>query len=144
MNTRTRVVVTAFAATLSILAIWNESAFGQEVTLRYRWTKGEEIRQRFAQQTITTIAGLPNGSGGGVEMNMSQVVRTVVDNVSADGTATLSYLYESLRRETKTPTGTMVSDSASTDPAGIAPHSQEQPQRGRNTKRNYSGLYSVS
>jgi hypothetical protein len=117
MNTRIRLVTTAFAATLVFLATAIGSASGQDVTLQYRWTKGEEIRHRFVQQTTTTVTGLPVGASGGVEANMTQVVRTTVDDVAADGAATLHYAYESARWETNTPTGTMVFDTASSDPA---------------------------
>src|SRR5262245_15593322 len=116
MNTRIRLITTPIATTLAFLATATGSASGQDVTLQYRWTKGEEIRQRVVQQTITTVAGLPGGAGAGVEANMTQVIRTTVDDVAADGTATLHYAYESARWEMKTPIGTTVFDTASTDP----------------------------
>jgi uncharacterized protein DUF6263 len=120
MNARIRLVLTSFAATLAFLATATGSS-GQDVTLQYRWTKGEEIRQRVVQQTITTVAGLPGGAGAGVEANMTQVSRTTVDDVAADGAVTLRYAYESARWEMKTPTGTMAFDTASSDPgnAGV-------------------------
>src|SRR5262245_42179838 len=103
MNTRIRLVITSFAATLAFLATATQSS-GQNITLQYRWTKGEEFRQRVVQQTTATVAGLPAGVGGGVEANMTQVVRTTVDDVAADGAVTMRYAYESARWEMKTPT----------------------------------------
>jgi len=67
------------------------SSFAQEVTLRYRWTKGEETRTRMTQQVSTTIStAIPGGPGNGsVESSMSQVFHTIVEDVAAEGTATL-------------------------------------------------------
>jgi hypothetical protein len=87
MNTRRRVVVTAVAATVSVLAAATGSASGQ-VTLQYRWNQGEGVRYRFVLQTTATVDGLPDGSSRAVESNMSQVGRTMVDDAAADGTAT--------------------------------------------------------
>ena len=69
------------------------SSFAQEVTLRYRWTKGEETRTRMTQQVSTTIStAIPGGPGNGsVESSMSQVFHTIVEDVAAEGTATLCH-----------------------------------------------------
>jgi hypothetical protein len=93
------------------------SSFAQEVTLRYRWTKGEETRTRVTQQASTAISAIPGGSPGSgtVESSMSQVFRTVVEDVAADGTATLRQVIESVRMEFNSPLGKSVFDSASTD-----------------------------
>jgi hypothetical protein len=91
------------------------SSFAQEVTLRYRWTKGEETRTRMTQQVSTTIStAIPGGPGNGsVESSMSQVFHTIVEDVAADGTATLRQVIESVRMEFNTPLGNTVFDSAS-------------------------------
>jgi len=93
-----------------------ESASGQ-VTLQYHWNKGEELRYRIVQQTTGTMDGLRDGSSRPVESNMSQVVRTLVEDVAADGTATLRFVYESARWETKAPTDTWVVDTTSPNAA---------------------------
>jgi hypothetical protein len=116
MNTRIRLLTSAFAATLAFLATAIGSASGQDVTLQYRWTKGEAIRQRIVQQTTTTVAGLPGSPSGGFEAGMTQVVLTTVDDVAAEGAATLRHAYQSARWEMNTPTGTIVLDTASSDP----------------------------
>jgi Family of unknown function (DUF6263) len=102
------------------------SSFAQEVTLRYRWTKGEETRTRVTQQASTTISAstIPAGPGNGsVESFMSQVFRTVVEDVAADGTATLRQVIESVRMEFNSPLGKTVFDSASkeSDPTSANP-----------------------
>jgi hypothetical protein len=94
------------------------SSFAQDVTLRYRWAKSEETRTRVTQQTSTTFSAtsIPGGPGNGsVESSMSQVFRTIVEDVAADGTATLSQVIESVRTEIDTPLGKMEFDSASKD-----------------------------
>ena len=94
------------------------TSFAQEATLRYRWTKGEETRTRVTQRSSTTFSatGLPGGPGNGtVESSMSQVFRTIVDDVAADGTATLRLVIESVRMEIDSPLGKSVFDSSSKD-----------------------------
>jgi hypothetical protein len=120
MNARIRVVATTFAATLSLTAAPG-SAFGQDITLQYHWTKGEEVRQRVVFQSTSTVSGLPdNVAAAEVDTRLSQVVRTVVDDVAPDGTATLRSVFESIRWETKTPRETMVFDTESSDPANAS------------------------
>lgn len=122
MNTRISLVATGLATTLAVMAGPVRSAFGQDVTLRYRWTKGEEVRHRFVQQSTATVSGLPGGVGEmTVETSTSQVLRTMVDDVAADGTATLRYVYESARWEMKSPMGAMTYDTAANDPATANP-----------------------
>lgn len=90
---------------------------GQDVSLRYRWTKGGESRTRMTQQVITT-SSTPGGLGNAsTDFTMSQVFRTVVEDVAADGTATLRQTIESIRVEFNTPAGKTVFDSTSTDGA---------------------------
>ena len=92
------------------------AASGQAVTLQYQWSKGEVIRYRFVQEGTTNISGLPGGVGTmDVHVTMSQVLCTTVEDVTADGIATLSYLYESARFEMKSPMGVIVYDSESKD-----------------------------
>lgn len=122
MNTRISLVATGIAATLAVMAGPVKSAFGQDVTLRYRWTKGQEVRHRFVQQSTATVSGLPGGLGEmTVETSTSQVLRTMVDDVAADGTATLRYVYESVRWEMKSPMGAMSYDTAANDPPTANP-----------------------
>ena len=52
---------------------------------------------------------------GSVESSMSQVFRTIVEDVAADGTATLRQVIESVRMELNSPLGRTVFDSASKD-----------------------------
>ena len=83
--------------------------FAQDVTLRYHWTVGDESRTRMTQQTSTTIpAGPLAGAGGGsLEATMTQVFRTLVEDVAADGSATLQQVIESVRVEMRLPSGTI-------------------------------------
>src|SRR5437879_5739485 len=107
MNTRIGRVAMGLVTTFVILAGPVGSVFGQDVTLQYRWTKGDEVSYRFVQQSTTTVSGLPGRGEMTVETSMSQVLRTTVDDVAADRTATLRYIYESARWEMKSPMGTM-------------------------------------
>ena len=42
----------------------------QDVTLRYRWTKGDALRYRVTQQTTTTINGIPGMDNLTVEQSI--------------------------------------------------------------------------
>jgi hypothetical protein len=98
--------------------------FAQDVTLQYHWAAGDESRTRMTQQTSTTIpAGqLADAGGGSIESTMTQVFRTLVEEVAADGSATLQQVIESVRVEMRLPSGTIQFDSdtpgadASTNP----------------------------
>jgi Family of unknown function (DUF6263) len=91
------------------------SASGQDATLRYRWTKGDDLRYRVSQVGRTTISGLPGMDDMTVNQSTIQVVRMIVDDVTADGTVTLRQTFESVRMEMSSPAGKMVFDSASPD-----------------------------
>jgi len=115
MRMHWKIVAAAMAVGLVAAA---PSSFAQEVTLRYGWTKGEETRTRMTQQASASISAgaIPGGPGNGsVESSMSQVFRTIVEDVAADGTATLRQVIESVRMEFNTPLGKTVFDSASKD-----------------------------
>ena len=104
-------VLLGLAATASL------NAFRQEVTLAYRWTKGEPVLYRVTQDVVTTMSGVPGMGELTVNQTMSQVLRTVPDTVAQDGTATLSQSVDSIRMAMSTPAGNMGYDSA--DPAAL-------------------------
>jgi Family of unknown function (DUF6263) len=85
----------------------------QEVTLRYRFTKGDTARYRVTQQSTTVISGLP---GGMPEITIGQTIvqtlRTVAKDVAADGTATVEYAIESVKMDMNTPMSTWSFDTA--------------------------------
>ena len=122
MNTRVRLIAMRLVTTLAVLAGPVGSAFGQQVTLQYRWRKGDEVSYRFVEQTTTTtMSGLPGSGEVAVDTTFNQVIRTVVDDVAADGTATLHYVFHSARWEMKSPMGTIASDTVTSD--STAPNS---------------------
>jgi hypothetical protein len=87
------------------------TASGQDATLRYRWTKGDEVRYRISQQSNTTLSGLPGLNDMSIDQNISQVVRMTVEDITADGNATIRETFESMRLEQSAPTGKVVFDS---------------------------------
>jgi hypothetical protein len=94
-------------------------ASAQPVTLRYKWTKGDDIRYRVTQQTTATVSGLPGGMGSmNVETTITQIIRGIVEDVAADGTATIKQVYESFKMEMNSPMANMAIDSANKDAAG--------------------------
>jgi len=115
MNTRVRLIAMRLVATLAILAGLVGSAVGQQVMLHDRWKKGDELSYRVVEQTTTTMSGLPGSGEVPVDTTVNHVLRTVVDDVAADGTATLHYVFHSARWEMKSPMGTIASDTVTSD-----------------------------
>jgi hypothetical protein len=94
----------------------------QDVTLRYRWTKGEEVRYRNTIQTDMQMSGLPGMGDMTVSMTMVQVNKLVVDDIAADGTATIRSTTESIKMTMNIPMmGEVSYDSAAPQPAGTNP-----------------------
>jgi len=110
---RTHRLIVAATLTLSVAGTAADG-FAQEVTLRYRWTTGEQSRTRVTQHSSTTISvGQPASAAGSLDSTLTQVFRTVVEDVAADGTATLEQVIESVRMDLNTPLGRIVFDSES-------------------------------
>jgi len=124
MSARIRLVVAGLVA-IGAVAGPTTSGSEQEVTLRYRWTKGEALRYRQAQESTATISGLPGGMGEMVvNTTMVQTFKVVADDVTADGVATLRFTYEAVRMNMASPMAGLSYDSAApekaTDPASRA------------------------
>jgi hypothetical protein len=112
MVMRIRVVPLAFF--VAVIA-GEVAASAQDATLRYRWVKGDEVRYRLSQQSSTTMSGLPGVGEMTADQSIVQVVRVVVQDVAADGTATLRETFESIRLEANSPAGKTVFDSTLPD-----------------------------
>jgi hypothetical protein len=112
---------TTAVVTVALIAGLTGLASAQSVTLRYKWTTGEEIKSRLTQQTTATISGLPNAVGGmNVDTTMALVVRSVVKDVAADGTLTMEQVCESIRMDMNSPMARTAFDSANKDAAADA------------------------
>ena len=92
-------------------------AFAQDVTLRYRWTKGDKLRYRFTQRTSTATTGVPGFGDMTSDQTTTQTFSIVVDDVAADGSVVLRQVFESVRIEVNTPMGKLAFDSDNKDAA---------------------------
>jgi Family of unknown function (DUF6263) len=105
--------VTAGVVALGLLFGPPVSALRQDVTLRYRWAKGDTLRYRITQQSTTTISGLPGGVPDmAIDQSTGQTLRGVAEDVASDGTTTLRQVVESAKMEMNSPMFTMAYDSA--------------------------------
>jgi Family of unknown function (DUF6263) len=96
----------------------------QDVSLQYRWTKGEALRYRITQVSATAISGLPGGMGDmTIDQSTTQVFRTVAEDVAPDGTVTLRQVVESIKMDMNSPMFTASFDSANPDAAAANPMS---------------------
>jgi len=113
-----RLVVKATGVFVSTIICGAVLGAMQDVSLQYRWTKGEALRYRIAQVSATTISGLPGGMPDmTIDQSTTQVFRTVAEEVAPDGTATLRQIVESIKMEMNSPMFTTAFDSATPDAA---------------------------
>ncbi len=108
--------LTAGVVALGLLSGSSVAALRQDVTLIYRWTKGETLRYRIVQQNTTTISGLPGGMGDlAIDQAATQTIRLAAEDISADGTTTIRQVFESVKMEMNSPMFAMSYDSAKPD-----------------------------
>jgi Family of unknown function (DUF6263) len=117
---RILVVGCALLASASGVAV---DALQQQATLRYRWTTGDTLRYRTTQDVSSVLSGLPGGMPDiTLKQTMVQVLTSAIQDVAADGAATMQQTIESMKIEMDTPMGRSGYDSASpasaTDPSG--------------------------
>lgn len=112
-----QIVLLAFVALASSAAL-----AAQGVTLRYRWVKGEEMRYRTTLQTDMLMSGVPGMGDLNVAMTLVQVNKLVVEDLAADGTATVRNTYESIKMTMSIPMmGEVTYDSAAPAASGGNP-----------------------
>ena len=108
--------LTAGVVALGLLSGSSVAALRQDVTLTYRWTKGETLRYRIVQQNTTTISGLPGGMGDlAIDQTSTQTIRLAAEDISVDGTTTIRHVFESVKMEMNSPMFAMSYDSAKSD-----------------------------
>ena len=98
------------------MAAAGAGAIAQTAAPGYRWTKGETVRYRVTQESVSNMSGLPGVGDMTVNNTVTQVLAFAVQDVAADGTATLINKVESVRLDAGTPMGTFTYDSTSTTP----------------------------
>ena len=82
----------------------------------YQWKKGATLKYRIVQKSTTTLSGLPGGMGDlTIDQSTTQTLSSVVDDVAADGTATLRQSVDAIKMEMNSPMMTMAYDSATPD-----------------------------
>jgi hypothetical protein len=106
--------VAASAVALAVLSGPTLSALRQDVTFRYRWTKGETIRYRIIQQSTTTISGIPGMGDMAIDQSNAQVFTIVAEEVTPERT-TLRQVIESVKMEMNSPMFALSFDSANPD-----------------------------
>jgi hypothetical protein len=85
---------------------------GQDVSLRYRWTKGDALRYRITTESAVAMSGMPGMGDMTVTTTQSQVQQLTPTDVAADGTATVTMRFESVRMNMSSPMGSFGYDSA--------------------------------
>jgi Family of unknown function (DUF6263) len=114
-----RLLAAAGTACAIVVVLSGSVAIGQDVSLRYHWTTGDQLRYRTIQQSAMTMSGLPGMDNMTVTTTVTQVQQLTADEVAADGAATVRVRFESFKLESSSPAGSIVYDSAA-PPAGSA------------------------
>ena len=115
-NNVTRILSLRRAVILLALLVSTAPAYGQGVSLRYRWTKGESLTYRIDLLTVSVVTGMPGTTERKLEQNMSQVLKFTAEEVAADGTATLRQTFELVKMEVNGPMGRIAYDTAAPSP----------------------------
>jgi hypothetical protein len=97
----------------------------QDVTLRYAWTKGEQLKYRMTNESTVGMTGLP-GIG---EMTTTTLIvqdqTMTAESIGTDGAATLQTKIDSLKMNVTTPMGGMAYDSANPPAPGTDPLAEQ-------------------
>jgi Family of unknown function (DUF6263) len=105
--------IAACAVAVGFLAGPPVAALRQDAKFTYQWKKGAAIKYRVVQQSTTTISGLPGGMGDlTIDQSTTQTLSSVVEDVAADGAATLRQTVEAIKAEINSPMMAMSYDSA--------------------------------
>jgi len=111
--------IAACAVAVGILAGPTVAAFRQDVKFTYQWKKGATLKYRVVQQSTTTLSGLPGGMGDlTIDQSTTQTLSSVVEDVAADGAATLRQTVEAIKAEINSPMMAMSYDSAANTSTG--------------------------
>jgi hypothetical protein len=103
-----------FGRALVVLALVVAAAplHAQEVSLRYRWTKGDALTYRLTLQTESIVTFMPGITEMKVDQTMTQVLKVVAEDVTADGTATLRQSFASVKMDVNGPMGHVAYDTS--------------------------------
>jgi hypothetical protein len=88
-------------------------ASGQTASLRYRWAKGDVVPYRVMQQGSSIMTGMPGMGEMVVDQTIVEGFHLTVEDVAADGTATLRQTVDSIRIEINSPVRNIAFDSGS-------------------------------
>lgn len=105
---RVQLRITCALACLAIAA----PLYAQGVTLRYHWTKGDVLTYKMLILTTSQVSGMQGRGDVTLQQTMTQVIKIAVDDVAADGTATLKQTFSSVRMEMDGPMGKFSYDTA--------------------------------
>jgi hypothetical protein len=117
-NLRFGIRYSTFVILLLTLLAFIAPAYGQGVTLKYRWTKGEVLTYRALMQTTSVVSGMPGMGEMKIDQSLSQVTKMTTVDIAADGTTTLRESFESMKMEMDGPMGHISYDTAA--PSGLA------------------------
>ena len=111
--------------TAAAVALAGVVVLAQGVTLRYTWTKGEQLNYRMTNESTVGMSGLPGVGDMTTSTSIVQMQTMTTDSVAADGAGTVLTKIDSMRLDMATPMGVMSYDSANPPAPGTNPMAEQ-------------------
>jgi len=102
----------SISAAVAAVGLVAATATAQTVELRYKWTKDDVLEYRMTLHTTSDVSGVPGRDDTRTEQTVTQRITLTVAGVGPSGAATVNETVNEIRSELKTPTGTVVVDTA--------------------------------
>jgi hypothetical protein len=113
---RRQAALLGLAGALSFTVL--QAASGQNVTIRFHWSKGDTQQYRVTQESAVAMSGVPGMGEMNITTTLTQTHEYAVDDVTGDGTGTVRVKFASMKMGMNSPMGSMVWDSASPTAGG--------------------------
>jgi len=100
------------AAVAAIVLFTIAAPAAAQVTLRYKWNKGDVLGYRVTLHTTSEVSGVPGREDAKTEQTITQQITLTVDGVAASGAASVHETVTAIRSELTSPNGPIVVDTA--------------------------------
>jgi Family of unknown function (DUF6263) len=100
------------AAVAAIVLFTIAAPAAAQVTLRYKWNKGDVLDYRVTLHTTSEVSGVPGRDDAKTEQMITQQITLSVDGVTPSGVATVHETVTAIRSELTSPNGLSVVDTA--------------------------------
>src|SRR5215831_17625420 len=100
------------AAVAAIVLFTIAAPAAAQVTLRYKWNKGDVLDYRVTLHSTSEVSGVPGRNDAKTEQTITQRITLTVDGVAPNGVASVHETVTSIRSELTGPNGKVIVDTA--------------------------------